>query len=142
MGHSKSVPQRGAQLSCPCRCSNQSKLWKLYPYAPCRRPFPDKNIQFPVLHCRIQYFLHRCIKPMDFIYKQNVIFFKRCQNGCQITCFFQNRSGSNFKIHSHFSGNHSCKRCFTKPWRSIKKYMIHCLISHFCSFYKNIHFFF
>ena len=41
--------------------------------------FSYHDIEFKILHCRIEGFLHHWTKPMNFIHEQNIVWLEACQ---------------------------------------------------------------
>lgn len=68
----------------------------------CGGPLPYHQIEFVILKCRIQDFLHGNGHPVDFVHKQDVVSGQIGQDGRQIAAPFQHRAGRADQVDPQF----------------------------------------
>ncbi len=61
---------------------------------PRTRSLANNQVHAKIFHRGIQYFLDGGLQAVDFIQKENFLFFERREDRCQITFALQQRSGA------------------------------------------------
>ncbi len=79
LDHTKPVAQRGGELPGAGGRTDQGEVRQVDPDRARRRAFPDDDIQRKILHRRVENLLHRAGQPVDFIYKQYILWRKICE---------------------------------------------------------------
>src|ERR1041385_3577531 len=74
--HPKTRSERRGDQTCASGCADKSETAKIQTMGARSRPLTDDDVQFEVLHCRIEYFFDVRLQAMNFINKQNIPEFK------------------------------------------------------------------
>lgn len=135
----KTVAKRCRKHSGPCRSPDKRKLRKIQPDGTGGFSFSDHHVNHIIFHCRIQYFLHLTVQPVNFVHKQNVTFCKVIQDRRHLSRFCNCRSRGHFQVGTHLICNDPCKRCLSKSRWSIKQYMVQRLLPGFCRLNVDFH---
>ena len=84
----------------------------------------DHDVDFVVLHGRIQVFLYYGSKSVDFVDEQDIVGFEVGQKTGQLAGFVQNRSGSGLDAYAQFVGNDIGKCGFSQARRTVQENMV------------------
>ena len=84
----------------------------------------DNEIEFPILHRRIQDFLHRLTKTVNLVDEEHVAFAHTVQSGRQICRSIQRGTACNANVGVHFAGDDVGERCFSESRRPAYQNMV------------------
>ena len=109
------APQRRRQHAGTRRGPDQSERFQVQSDRFGVRAFPDQNIEFVILHGRIEAFFNHSIEPVNFIDEQNVAPLQVRQNGGQIVLALDDGSRCRLQRRAHLSGDNVGKRGLAQP---------------------------
>src|SRR6267154_592236 len=88
------------------------------------RPLPDDQVHAKIFHRRIQHFLHGRLQAVNFIKKEDFLFFERGQDRGQVAFAFQQRSRTGLDRHVQFVGDNLCQSGLSETRRSIEQRVV------------------
>src|SRR5882762_9118778 len=91
---------------------------------PRARPLADDQVNAEIFHRRIQHFLDGRLQPVNFIQKENFLFFERSQNRRQVSFALQQRSCAGLDRHVQFVRDNLRQRGLAQPRRAVQQHVI------------------
>ncbi len=91
---------------------------------PRARPLPDNQVDAEIFHRRIQHFLHGRLQAVNFIQKENFLFFERGQYRRQVAFALQQRARAGLDGHVQFVGDDLRQGGFSQPGRPVEQHMV------------------
>ena len=121
----ETVPQRRGKQADARRGAHERERLQIDFDGASGGPLPYHQIEFVILKCRIQDFLHGNGHPVDFVHKQDVVAGQIGQDGRQIAAPFQHRAGRADQVDPQFRRHDLGERRFPEAGVSVKKDVIH-----------------
>ena len=91
---------------------------------PRARSLADNQVHAKIFHRRVQHFFHRGLQAVNFIQEENLFFFKRGQNRCQVPLALQQGPGAGLYRNVQFVGDDLCQGRFSKTWWSVEQHVV------------------
>ncbi len=139
--NTKPVAQRRRQKSGSRRCANQREALEGQLDRAGTRPLANDEIEFVILHGRIEDFLDRRIETMNFVDEEHIAVFEPGQLGREIARFRDDRPGGRMESGSEFAGDDFCESRLAEPRRPNEEHMIERLLPCFRSLDEDLQIF-
>ena len=122
--HPEARPQRRGDHPRARRRAHQREFRQVQPHAPGVRPLVDDDVEFVVLHRRIQVLLNRCLEPVDFVDKENVATFQGRQQSGQVARLFDHRPAGALDVGAHRLRDDVSQRGFAQSGRAGQQHVL------------------
>src|SRR6266849_8199016 len=133
--------QRRGNQSRAGRRADQREVPQRKRVNPCPRTLADNQVHAKIFHRRIEHFLHRRLQAMNFIEKENLLFFERCQDGGQVAFALQQWPRAGLDRHVQFIGDDLRQRGLSQAGRSVEQHVVQRLAAAPRRVYRNLNIF-
>ena len=112
--------RRGEQAAARGR-ADEREARQIQPHAARVRPLVNDDVEFEILHRRVQIFLDGFLQAMDFVNEQHVAFFEVRQQAGEVAGFLDGRAAGAFEVRAHGLGEDVGERGFAEAGRAAEQ---------------------
>ena len=133
--HGKAREQRRGEQSAARGRADEREARKIQPHAARVRPLVNDDVEFEVLHRRVQIFLDGFLQAMDFVNEQHVAFLEVRQQAGEVAGFLDGRAAGAFEVRAHGLGEDVSERGFTQAGRTAEQDVV----ERFAPLFRRLH---
>src|SRR5437879_10484561 len=90
----------------------------------CARTLADDQVDAEILHGRVENFLDRGLKAVDFVEEEDFLGFKRSEDGGEVALTLKEGASTGLDGNVQFVGNDLGEGGFSEAWRAIEQNVV------------------
>ena len=136
--HAEARPQRRRNQPGASRRADQREAPQIQPMRARAWALADDDVEFEVLHRRIEDFFDVGLKPMNLVDEENVADFEIRQNRREVALELDQRTGRRAEPRAHFVGDHRSESGLAETRRTVQQDVIERFAALSCGLDRNI----